>query len=45
MGSVYDATQEKTTFVNEKIFLEDLFSCKVDLVLEETLKPRLRPDI
>ena len=28
-----------------KFFLEDLFQCKVDLVLEKTLKPRLRPYI
>jgi hypothetical protein len=31
--------------MNLKIFLEDLFLCKIDLVLEETLKPRLRPYI
>jgi len=32
-------------YMNLKIFLEDLFLCKIDLVLEETLKPRLRPYI
>lgn len=31
--------------MNLKIYLEDLFLCKIDLVLEETLKPRLRPYI
>jgi len=30
------------TYMNVKIFLEDLFDCKVDLVMEETIKPRLR---
>ena len=28
-----------------KFFLEDLFDCPVDLVLEHTIKPRLRPQI
>ena len=32
-------------YMNVKFFLEDLFQCKVDLVLEKTLKPRLRPYI
>jgi len=32
-------------YMNVKFFLEDLFQCKVDLVLENTLKPRLRPYI
>ena len=32
-------------YMNVKIFLEDLFSCKVDLVQEEMIKPRLRPYI
>ena len=39
---------ERPTFddyMNVKIFLEDLFNCKVDLVLEETIKPRLRDHI
>ena len=39
---------EKTSFdnyMNVKFYLEDLFGCPVDLVLEETLKPRLRPII
>ena len=30
-------------YMDVKFFLEDLFQCKVDLVLEKTLKPRLRP--
>lgn len=36
---------EKPTFdayMEVKFFLEDLFGCTVDLVLEETIKPRLR---
>jgi predicted nucleotidyltransferase len=32
-------------YMDLKFFLEDLFQCKVDLVLERTLKPRLRPYI
>jgi predicted nucleotidyltransferase len=32
-------------YMDVKFFLEDLFQCKVDLVLEKTLKPRLRPYI
>ena len=38
----------KKTFDNYmdlKFFLEDLFSLKVDLVIEETVKPRLKPYI
>jgi predicted nucleotidyltransferase len=31
--------------MNVKFFLEDLFGRPVDLVLEETIKPRLRPQI
>lgn len=33
------------TYMETKFFLEDLFECDVDLVLESTLKPRLRPYI
>jgi len=33
------------TYMDVKFFLEDLFGCAVDLVLEETIKPRLRPYI
>jgi predicted nucleotidyltransferase len=29
-------------YMELKIFLEDLFHCRVDLVLEEAIKPRLR---
>ncbi len=39
---------EKSTFdsyMDIKLYLEDLFQRKVDLVLEKTLKPRLRPYI
>jgi predicted nucleotidyltransferase len=39
---------EKPTFdsyMDVKFFLEDLFGCRVDLVMEETIKPRLRPHI
>ena len=32
-------------YMDLKFFLEDMFSCKVDLVMEDTLKPRLRPYI
>jgi len=32
-------------YMDVKFFLEDLFQCKIDLVLEKTLKPRLRPHI
>jgi uncharacterized protein len=32
-------------YMDVKIYLEDLFSCPVDLVIEETIKPRLRPYI
>jgi len=30
------------TYMDVKFFLEDLFGCAVDLVMEETIKPRLR---
>ena len=36
---------EKETFrayMGLKFFLEDLFGCKVDLVMKDTMKPRLR---
>ena len=33
------------SYMNLKFFLEDLFGCKVDLVIPETIKPRLRPGI
>jgi len=38
---------EKTfdNYMDLKFFLEDLFSLKVDLVIEETVKPRLKPYI
>ena len=29
-------------YMNVKAFLESLFGCRVDLVLENTIKPRLR---
>jgi predicted nucleotidyltransferase len=32
-------------YMNVKFYLEDLFGCQVDLVLEDTIKPRLRPYI
>ncbi len=28
-----------------KLFLEDQYGCRVDLVLEDSIKPRLRPHI
>ena len=33
------------TYMNLKFYLEDLFNRKVDLVLSDTIKPRLRPII
>ena len=33
------------SFMGLKLFLEDLFSRPVDLILEHTIKPRLRPHI
>lgn len=30
-------------YMDVKFFLEDLFQCRVDLVLEPDLKPRVRP--
>jgi len=33
------------SYMDIKLYLEDLFQIKVDLVLEENLKPRLRPYI
>jgi len=32
-------------YMDTKFFLEDLFQCKIDLVIESNLKPRLRPYI
>jgi predicted nucleotidyltransferase len=32
-------------YMDLKFFLEDLFECPVDLVLQHTIKPRLRPQI
>jgi uncharacterized protein len=32
-------------YMDVKAFLEDLFQCRVDLVIESTIKPRLRPVI
>ncbi len=32
-------------YMNLKFFLEDLFRCSVDLVLADTIKPRLREGI
>ena len=39
---------EKPTFDNYfdlKFFLEDLFQCEVDLVIEDVIKPRIRSHI
>lgn len=39
---------EKKTFDNYmdlKFFLEDLFGCKVDLIIADAIKPRLKPYI
>jgi len=32
-------------YMDLKTFLEDLFGCQVDVVIAETIKPRLRPII
>ena len=32
-------------YMDLKFFLEDLFQCSVDLVMADTVKPRLRSDI
>jgi uncharacterized protein len=32
-------------YMDLKLFLEDLFQCSVDVVLQDTIKPRLRPVI
>jgi predicted nucleotidyltransferase len=32
-------------YMDIKIYLEDLFNCKIDIVLEDSLKPRLIPFI
>lgn len=39
--------KEKTfdSYMNLKFFLEDLFDCKVDLVLKDALKPQLKDQI
>jgi predicted nucleotidyltransferase len=33
------------SYMGLKLFLEDLFGCRVDLVLQDAIKPRLRPRI
>jgi hypothetical protein len=38
-------TSSFDAYMDLKYFLEGLFNCPVDLVLEETIKPRLRPTI
>jgi uncharacterized protein len=38
-------TKSFDAYMDLKFFLEDLFECPVDLVLEHTIKPRLRPQI
>lgn len=38
-------TRSFDTYMDVKAFLEGLFHCHVDLVLENTIKPRLRPSI
>jgi hypothetical protein len=32
-------------YMELKFFLEDLFGCSIDLVMEQAIKPRLRPTI
>ena len=38
-------TKSFDAYMDLKLFLEDLFDCPVDLVLEGTIKPGLRPYI
>ncbi len=38
-------TKSFDAYMELKFFLEDMFDCSVDLVLEDTIKPRLRPYI
>ncbi len=38
-------TNSFDAYMDLKFFLEKLFDCSVDLVLEHTIKPRLRPHI
>jgi len=38
-------TKSFDAYMDLKLFLEELFGCSVDLVLEHTIKPRLRPHI
>lgn len=38
-------TKSFDAYMDLKLFLEDLFGCPVDLVLESAIKPRLRPYI
>jgi len=38
-------TSSFDSYMDLKYFLEGLFNCPVDLVLENTIKPRLRPTI
>jgi uncharacterized protein len=38
-------TNSFDAYMDLKFFLEDLFGCPVDLVLQHTIKPRLRPQI
>ena len=38
-------TKSFDAYMNLKMFLEDIFECPVDLVLVDTIKPRLRSTI
>lgn len=31
------------SYMDVKLYLEDLFGCRIDLVLSDAIKPRLRP--
>jgi predicted nucleotidyltransferase len=39
------ANKSFDAYMDLKTFLENLFGCRVDVVLSETIKPRLRPII
>jgi uncharacterized protein len=38
-------TKSFDAYMELKFFLEDLFHCPVDVVVDQTIKPRLRPQI
>jgi hypothetical protein len=45
LGTLEFETKSFDAYMNLKAFLEQLFDCRVDLVLKDTIKPRLRERI